>query len=39
MRMPERTAIDFYNDTMSRDPDGRYFTHPFRWGAFYLTGV
>ena len=38
-RMPEGTAVDFFNQLMSRDLHCRDFAHPFWWAAFYLTGV
>lgn len=37
--LPEAAAIEFFNQSMSRDLDSRDFEHPFWWAAFYLTGV
>jgi CHAT domain-containing protein len=33
MRMLEATAVAFYNEAMSRDPDRRDFAHPFWWAC------
>jgi CHAT domain-containing protein len=39
VRLHEAAVLDFFNEMMSRDLDGRDFAHPFWWAAFYLTGV